>query len=163
LPPILRGAVLVIPKGLLNARNMPAVEAKAVGFADDPVARAEIERVAMEAVMAAERHLGNVPRDVSAEQKVYDIESRDPRAGHLRFIEVKGRHADGRDVIVTKNEILASLNAPESFVLALVQVDGGLAREPVYVRQFFKRELGFAETAVLFNINELISMGTAAC
>ena len=48
--------------------------------------------------------LGNEPRDVSAEKKGYDIESRDPRAGHLRFIEVKGRHADGRDVIVTKNE-----------------------------------------------------------
>ena len=67
-----------------------------------------------------ERALGNVPRDVSAEKKGYDIESRDPRSGHLRFIEVKGRHADGRDVIVTKNEILASLNAPEAFLLALV-------------------------------------------
>ena len=44
--------------------------------------------------MAAERVLGNEPRDVSAEKKGYDIESRDPRAGHLRFIEVKGRHAD---------------------------------------------------------------------
>ena len=42
-------------------------------------------------------HAGQQPRDVSAEKKGYDIESRDPRAGHLRFIEVKGRHADGRE------------------------------------------------------------------
>jgi hypothetical protein len=101
------------------------------------------------------------PCDVSAEKKGYDIESRDRRAGHLRFIEVKGRHADGRDVIVTKNEILASLNAPEAFLLALVQVDGGFAREPVYVRKFFTRELGFAETAVVFDIADLISLGSS--
>ncbi len=118
-----------------------------------------IEKLAMDAVMAAERVLGNQPRDVSAEKKGWDIESRDRSAGHLRFIEVKGRHADGRDVIVTKNEILASLNAPEAFVLAIVQVDGGFAREPVYVRQFFKRELGFAETAVVFDVNDLLSLG----
>jgi hypothetical protein len=62
-------------------------------------------------------------------------------------------------VIVTKNEIIASLNTPEAFVLAIVQVDGGFAREPVYVRRFFKRELGFAETAVVFNVNDLLSLG----
>jgi hypothetical protein len=66
----------------------------------------------MDAVMVHECSLGKLPRDVSAEKKGWDIESRDPRVGHLRFIEVKGRHADARDVIVTKNEILASLNAP---------------------------------------------------
>ena len=91
---------------------------------------------------------------MSAEKKGYDIESRDPRSGHLRFIEVKGRHADGRDVIITKNEILASLNAPEAFILALVRVENGFAHEPVYVQRFFKRELGFAETAVVFNFDD---------
>ena len=40
-------------------------------------------------------------------------------------------------------------------------VDGGFAREPVYVRQFIKRELGFAETAVVFNIAELVALGSA--
>jgi SNF2 family DNA or RNA helicase len=110
LPPILRGAALVIPKGLLTARAATTEAPTPSGFEEDPIARAEIERLAMEAVIAAERRLGNIPRDVSAENKGYDIESRDPKAGHLRFIEVKGRHADGRDVIVTKNELLASLN-----------------------------------------------------
>jgi len=63
-------------------------------------------------------------------------------------------------VIITKNELLASLNAPEAFILALVRTEKGLAHEPVYVRQFFKRELGFAETAVVFNFEELSTRGS---
>src|SRR4029077_3771972 len=128
-------------------------------FSEDPVTRAIVEKAAMDAVMAAERELGNLPRDVSAEKKGYDIESRNPRSSHLRFIEVKGRHADARDVIITKNELLASLNAPEAFILALVRIETGFAQEPVYVRQFFQRELGFAETSVVFNFEELSTRG----
>ncbi len=157
LPPVLRGAALVIPRGLLDARATPQATLKATGFADDPDARAEVERFAMSAVMAAERHMGFDPRDVSAEKKGWDIESRTP-SGHLRFVEVKGRHAEARDVILTKNEILASLNAPEAFHLAIVRVDAGFAHAPVYVQRFFQRELGFAETAVVFNLAELLSL-----
>ncbi|MER9528524.1 DUF3883 domain-containing protein [Mesorhizobium sp. M0309] len=162
LSPVLKGAALVIPAGLLKARTGVAstTEAKPDGFAEDPVARAVVEKLAMDAVMAAERMLGNEPRDVSAEKKGYDIESRDPRAAHLRFIEVKGRQAEGRDVILTKNEILSSLNAPEAFILAIVQVEDGFARDPIYVRQFFKREMGFAETAVVFDIADLVTLGS---
>lgn len=156
LPPILKGAALVIPGGLLRARSQPATPIAASGFSEDPAARAAIERLAMDAVMAQERLLGHAPRDVSAEKKGWDIESRDGRSGALRFIEVKGRHAEARDVIVTKNEILASLNAPEAFHLALVLVEAGFAREPVYVQRFFQRELGFAETAVVFSIRDLL-------
>jgi hypothetical protein len=154
----LKGAALIIPQGLLTARQTPSMQPTKGDLSEDPVARALIEKAAMEAVMAAERKLGNLPRDVSVEKKGYDIESRDPRSGHLRFIEVKGRHADGRDVIITKNELLASLNAPDAFILALVRVVNGTAREPVYVQRFFTRELGFAETAVVFNLDDLMSM-----
>ncbi len=159
LPPVLKGAALVIPKGLLESRRVPPDIPKPSGFAEDPAARAVVEQLAMEAVMAAERALGNAPKDVSAEKKGWDIESHDPRSGHLRFIEVKGRHAEARDVIITKNEILASLNAPDAFHLALVLVDRGFARQPVYVQRFFGRELGFAETAVVFDIRNLVSIG----
>jgi hypothetical protein len=88
-------------------------------------------------------------------------ESRDPRLGHLRFVEVKGRHAEARDVIITKNEILASLNAPEAFILALVRVENGFAHEPIYIQRFFKRELGFAETAVVFDFAALAAQGAS--
>lgn len=114
----------------------------------------------MDAVMAAERELGHRPRDVSAEKRGYDIESRHGVTGQLRMIEVKGRHAEARVVILTKNEILTSLNAPDAFALALVRVDKGYVHAPVYVRRFFARELGFAETAVVFDIESLLSLGS---
>jgi hypothetical protein len=143
---------------MLAARAPKAAPSSPAGFSEDADLRAEVERLAMDAVIAAERALGNLPRDVSAENKGYDIESRDPRSGHLRFIEVKGRQADGREVIITKNELLASLNAPDAFILALVRIEHGYAQAPLYVRRFFGRELGFAETAVVFNIDDLMSL-----
>lgn len=160
LPPVLRGAALVIPAGLLKVRASSSEDQpQPSGFEEDPIRRAETERLAMEAVMTAERALGHTPRDVSSEKKGWDIESRHCRTGSLRFIEVKGRQSDGREVILTKNEILASLNAAEAFILAIVQIDTGCANEPVYVRRFFNRQLGFAETAIVFNIDDLLSMG----
>jgi SNF2 family DNA or RNA helicase len=164
LPPVLKGAALILPAGLLRAcaTSADVPPAKPNGMAEDADNRALVEKLAMDAVMAAERALGNDPRDVSAENRGYDIESRDPRSGHLRFIEVKGRHANGREVIVTRNELLASLNAPDAFILALVRVEAGFAHAPIYVREFFRREIGFAETAVVFNFAELSSRGAAA-
>ncbi len=158
LAPVLKGAALIIPNGLLVARRPRAMSGKAAGFADDPSSRAEVERLAMEEVMASERRLGHAPRDVSAEKKGWDIESRDGVSGHLRLIEVKGRHVDARDVIITKNEILASLNAPDAFHLALVSVSNGFVHQPVYVQRFCTREPGFAETAVIFNLDDLIAL-----
>ena len=63
--------------------------------------------------------------------------------------------------MLTKNELLASLNSPDAFILAIVRVQAGFAHMPVYVRRFFQRELGFAETAVAFNVTELMSLGAA--
>jgi SNF2 family DNA or RNA helicase len=159
LPPVLKGAVLVIPAGILAARATPDGKSSLPGFAEDADARAVVEARAMAAVMAAERRMGFEPRDVSAEKKGWDVESRTP-VGHLRFIEVKGRHAEARDVIITKNEILASLNAPEAYFLAIVRIEAGFAHAPVYVQRFCKRELGFAETAVVFNLAELLSLAS---
>jgi hypothetical protein len=158
LPPVLKGAALIIPHGLLQSLAAPTNREKCQEFTENPADRAKIEQLAMRAVMAHERGLGNAPQDVSSENKGWDIESREARTGHLRFIEVKGRNADARDVIVTKNEILASLNAPDAFHLALVKVEDGIAHQPVYVERFCRRELGFAETAVVFNIGDLLSL-----
>src|SRR5207244_266604 len=87
----------------------------------------EVERLAMDAVMQAERRLGHEPRDVSAEKCGYDVESRVPGTGRLRFIEVKGRRAGADTICVTRNEILTALNKPEDFILAIVEVDQGIA------------------------------------
>jgi SNF2 family DNA or RNA helicase len=158
LPPVLKGAALIVPKGLLDRCQGPADTPPSSELSEDADARAVIEQLAMQAVMEAERRLGHVPSDVSAQKKGWDIESRDGSGGPLRLIEVKGRHADARDVIVTKNEILASLNAPDAFHLALVRVSNGFAHQPVYIQRFIQRELSFAETAVVFNLNHLLSL-----
>ena len=86
----------------------------------------------MKMVMEAEIRLGFEPRDVSAEKCGYDIESRVPSTGKLRFIEVKGRVADATTVTVTRNEILTALNKPEDFILAVSQIENGQGKLALY-------------------------------
>ncbi|MFC3724631.1 helicase-related protein [Neoaquamicrobium sediminum] len=157
-PPRIRGGMIVVPRGLLDARRtaQPGNGAAPSGFSEDPIARREIEILAMDAVMAAEKELGNVPTDVSAQKVGYDILSLDPRSQHLRFIEVKGR-IDGADtVMVTRQEIITSLHEPEKFILAVVQVEGGFARQPRYVRRPFSQEPEFGVTAVQVHLPSLL-------
>ncbi len=71
--------------------------------------------------MEVERGLGFEPTDREFEKLGYDIESRVPGTGKLRFIEVKGRVTGADTVTVTKNEILYSLNKPDDFILAIVE------------------------------------------
>jgi hypothetical protein len=108
--------------------------------------------------MAAERVLGFEPRDVGSENRGYDIESRIPGTGKLRFIEVKGRVEGAATICVTKNEILTALNKPEDFILAIVIVDGDSAI-PQYLRQPFQREPDFAVTSVNYALRDLSSRG----
>lgn len=157
-PPRVRGGMVVIPRGLLDARQVPAINNSAVprGFADDPAARREIEIAAMDAVMAVEKRLGNIPSDVSPQKVGYDIASLNPVTRHLRFIEVKGR-VDGADsLMVTRQEVITSLHEPEKFILAVVQVENGFAREPRYVRRPFSQEPEFGITAIQVNLKSLL-------
>ena len=138
-----------------RAMPQPAETAAAAGFAEDPLARAEIERLAMAAVMAAERRLGHEPRDVSAEKKGWDIESRDGATGHLRFIEVKGRHADGarRDPDQERDPGLAE--RARGLHPGHRHDRGGNAHEPVYVRRsavpraWLRRDAGGSTTSMI--------------
>jgi hypothetical protein len=139
-------------------------EAPAPGqFSLDPAARARIEQAAMQAVMAAERGLGFEPKDVSAEKCGYDIESRDPQSGHLRFIEVKGRVNGADTVTVTRNEIITALHAPDRFILALVMVEGEVAATPRYLRRPFTKEPDFAEISSNYDLGELLTRSVEPC
>jgi SNF2 family DNA or RNA helicase len=151
-PPIVVGGALIVPAGALRGR-LPSVPQESEVSAE---ARAEVEQLAMNAVMEAERLLGREPRDVSAERLGYDIESRVPENGRLLFIEVKGRQQGADTITVTKNEILTALNTLEDFVLALVEVDGA-AREPKYLRQPFRQEPDFEVTSVNYKLQELLA------
>src|SRR5262249_1769512 len=83
LPPLVRGGAIVVPIGLIRQAGGDPQAPKELSERD-----VEVERLAMEAVMEAERSLGFDPRDVSTLKAGYDIESREPTSGRLRFIEV---------------------------------------------------------------------------
>ena len=76
----------------------------------------------MRAVMEKERELGYLPVDVHLDNLGWDIESAIPNSGRLRFIEAKGRIEGAETVTVSKNEILAGLNKPEDYFLAVGEV-----------------------------------------
>jgi len=123
--------------------------------------RDEVEQLAMEAVMEAERQIGRIPRDVSASRGIgYDIESKDPNTESLVFIEVKGRWYQKPNVTLTKNEILCSRNEPTQFCLALVLIDQQGARQPRYLRGYAFGEPDFAETTRSFHLQKLLDSAT---
>jgi superfamily II DNA or RNA helicase len=156
LPPLIRGGAIVVPIGLIRQTGNDRPAPKELSERD-----VEVERLAMEAVMAAERALGFDPRDISALKVGYDIESREQVTGRLRFIEVKGRVQGADTITVTRNEILTALNKPDSFILGIVEVSNGFAMEPRYVRQPFQREPDFGANAVIYKLSELLARAEA--
>ena len=117
----------------------------------------------MVAAFEAERRLGRVPRDVSVQRGLgYDIESQDPLTGRLYFIEVKGRWQGADTVTLTRNEIVASRNAPEQFRLALVEVGPAGATEPRYLSHLPFQEPEFAEVASTFHLGQLMALAREA-
>ena len=122
----------------------------------DAAARKRVEMAGMRAVMKKERALGYEPDDVSSENRGWDIESN--RNGNLRLIEVKARAKGATTITVTRNEILACLNKPESFLLAIVLVDGDTTEGPYYVTRPFEQELGFGVTSVNLDLSDMLSV-----
>jgi SNF2 family DNA or RNA helicase len=156
LPPVVLGGALVVPLGLL-LRMTPV----GAGLAPSLDAQSEVDRLAVAAraraiVVEAERALGFDPTDRETEKVGYDIESRVPGTGKLRFLEVKGRSADADVITVTRNEILTSLNKPDDYILAMVEFDGDTHRLR-YLRKPFRREPDFGATSVNYDFAELLA------
>jgi hypothetical protein len=95
--------------------------------------------------------------DREADRLGYDIESRDPRTGRLRFVEVKGRVAGADTITVTKNEILTSLNKPDDYILAIVEFLSDDQHRVHYIRRPFRREPDFGVTSVNYDLAELLA------
>ena len=110
--------------------------------------------------MEVEKGLGFIPIDRELEKLGYDIESKDPKTGKLRFIEVKGRIQGAATITVTRNEILYSLNKPEDFILAIVEFISDKEHNVHYVREPFKREPDFGVTSVNYDFSELLNKAT---
>jgi len=152
LPPVVLGGLLVVPAGLITA--MTGRSAKSAAVSPDTQAAAAHARTI---IMETERSLGFEPTDRETDKLGYDIESRVPGTGRLRFLEVKGR-VTGADILtVTKNEILYSLNKPENFILAIVEFCAGGTHKVQYLRRPFQREPDFSVTSVNYNFAELLA------
>ena len=152
LPPVVLGGLLVVPTGLVDA--IAGREAGDTRTAVDTQASAARARAV---IMEVERGLGYEPVDRELEKLGYDIESRVPETGRLRFIEVKGRVSGAETVTVTRNEILYSLNKPEDFILGIVEFLEGDAHRVHYVREPFRREPDFGVTSVNYDFAELLA------
>ena len=152
LPPVVLGGLLVVPRGLVDAMSgRESVGTRTAVDTQESAARAR------SIIMETERILGFDPTDREFEKLGYDIESRVPDTGKLRFIEVKGRVSGASTVTVTRNEILYSLNKPEDFILGIVEFldDGG--HRVHYVREPFRREPDFGVTSVNYDFAELLA------
>jgi superfamily II DNA or RNA helicase len=149
-PPTVLGGALIVPAGFFRGREEQVNEAAPFGAGNR-----EVERLAMEAVAAHERSLGFQPRDVSAGNLGYDIESRDT-TGNLRFIEVKGRVWNADTVTITANEIRTALNQPDAYYLAIVLVDSAGAKLPQYIQRPFTQEPDFGEACRSFFMSDLL-------
>jgi superfamily II DNA or RNA helicase len=154
LPPVVLGGLLVVPIGLIAAINGRPIPAPATP-ADTQASAARARAIIME----VERGLGFDPTDRELEKLGYDIESRIPGTGKLRFIEVKGRVTGASTVTVTRNEILYSLNKPDDFILAIVEFLDENNHRVHYVRQPFQREPDFGVTSVNYDFSELLAKG----
>lgn len=121
--PVVVGAALVIPAGLLTSlsQGSPAqpVGPEAPFHAMD---RKEVERRAVDAVMATEQRLRGKPAtEMPPNNPGFDIRSATPNGTPL-FIEVKGRISGADTFVVTQNELRFAANVPESYILAMVDV-----------------------------------------
>ena len=154
--PVVIGGALVIPQGLLSLRKGETQ------FAVDAGARARVEKVAMDAVIQAERAFGYLVSDVGAEKCGWDVTSRPPvnTDGSIksdRHIEVKGRSKGQSTITVSRNEIIYGLNQADKFILAIVIVDSVSYEGPFYIRNPFTVEPDFGVASINYDLSDLLS------
>ncbi|QUV91774.1 helicase-related protein [Chloracidobacterium aggregatum] len=152
LPPVVLGGAVVVPAGLLARMTGHAASASTT-----PADTQAVAARARDIVMDIERQLGCEPTDREFERLGYDIESRDPKTGRLRFLEVKGRVSGAATITVTRNEILTSLNQPDDFILALVEFREDGTHQVGYLRRPFQREPDFGVTSVNYDFAVLLA------
>lgn len=142
--PIVVGAALVIPAGMLT--DLTAGGETEQGGDRAPlhaVDRKEVERRAVDAVLAMEQQLRGKPAtEMPPNNPGYDIRSATPNGTPL-FIEVKGRISGADTFVVTQNELRFAANVPDSYILAMVDVspDGPERDEIRYLRRPYGADL----------------------
>lgn len=157
-PPVVIGGAVVVPQGLLDKLNDVPEEDRDM----TPDERGRIDKLAVKAVLAAERRLGREPRELDHRNPGYDIESSDPNEpGRLRFIEVKGKAAGKTTLTVSSTQIRTCCNQRDNWILAVVEVDGESASEPRYLYGPFDSAPGFLEVGRNLDLKKILEQGGA--
>ncbi|MDE0318930.1 MAG: helicase-related protein [Acidimicrobiaceae bacterium] len=153
-PPTIVAAAVVVPQGLLD---------QLAGAPPDPTAaadKAETDRRAVAAVMAAERALGRRPTEQEHANPGFDIMSVDPETGDHYFIEVKGHLPRTEEIHVSARQVRQAQNDPERWRLAVVSVRDDPSAEPqvrYLVEPFVGMTMHAAQTNVPLNVNKLLT------
>jgi SNF2 family DNA or RNA helicase len=151
--PTVVAAALVIPQGLIDklTGEQPLVP--------DQNVIEETDRLAVAAVLAAERALGRVPFEQHHNNPGFDILSEDPVTGFTYYIEVKGHRPATQDIKVRAAQVRKAKMHPERFRLAVVAVSDGpnasALKVQYLVRPFDSYDLHFAQTYVPLSVNAL--------
>ncbi len=167
LPPRVVGGALVLPAGLLSRLRGERPE---IDNAADTLSKREVERRAISAVIRCEGEAGWLTEDLNETQPNhpgYDIlstrrDSSNSTVLQYRYIEVKGRVSGADVVTVSRNEILTSLNEPDRWLLALVEVRPTGGEEVRYLHRPFEdasRDFLFDTTSVNFDWDALWARG----
>ena len=154
--PVVIGGALIVPQSLLEASDFDTSVPSPVSQTN----RERIDRLAVDAVIEAERSLGREPMEMPHHNPGFDIESRDPSTNQLLFIEVKGKAAGATSVTVSKTQISTALNKPDGFVLAIVEVESDTAKEPRYIRELFKNEPDFGVASITYKLDKILERAT---
>jgi hypothetical protein len=155
--PTILAVAMVVPEALIRE---PGDTDSNPQQSVDAAARKRIEMIAMHAVMEEETKRGHTPRDVSSENRGYDIESRRPD-GTLLFLEVKGRVFGADEVTVTYNEMQYGFNHPRQYALVIVLVrEDDTTDGPHYIFNPFDRGPSWTENHTTHSLKKLLGRVT---
>ena len=159
-PPIIVGAALVIPQGLIDKlRGEPPNPAE---VAD----RMETDRRAVAAVVRSERALGRNPEPQHHSNPGFDVLSIDPSTGIHYFIEVKGHLPQTLEISVSAQQVQKAKSNPDRWRLAVVSVPSEPDADPAvhYLLDPFRDvTLHFAQTKVPLNVANLLEVAGDPC
>ena len=159
-PPTVVAAAVVVPQGLLD---------QLAGAPPDPAAvadKAETDRRAVAAVMAAERALGRLPTEQEHANPGFDVMSVDPDTGDHYFIEVKGHLPRTDEIHVSARQVRHAQNDPDRWRLAVVSVPDDPNVEPqvrYLVRPFADTAMPSAMTKVALKVAALLADAGPPC
>ena len=117
-PPTLRGIAAVFPAHLLESKEDNSSQEREAKAKETE----QVDRRAVDAVLAAERALGRMPEEMAHNQKGYDVRSTAPD-GRRYYIEVKGRiDYDATLFSISAAQVLFAHNQEDRHRLAMVVV-----------------------------------------